>query len=453
MTRSMSYNIDFLLDGFRAQESLPALAWRDETLDFNRLADLVEERIAWAEREGIGAGTPAALIGDFSFTSVATLLVLIACKAIIIPLTEAAYHTLGERFSDVGAHVVIDARRKDVTIERRSQVPLNGLYSVLVERGSCGLVLFTSGSSGQPKVVVHDFERLLQKFKKPRPGMVTLNFLLFDHWGGLNTLLGCLSSGRLTVLPESRKPDDILNLVERFHIELLPTTPTFLNMVLVSRALERHDVSSLRLITYGAEPMPASTLARLRAALPDVELRQTYGMIELGVMRAKSKSAESLWVKLGGEGYDLRVVDGILQVKAESAMLGYLNAPSPFTEDGYFITGDRVEQDGEYLKILGRDSDLINVGGQKVYPAEVETVILELPEVADAAVYGERNMLTGNIVCADVTTAGEVDPNALRLKIKQHCAATLQAYMVPVRITFPKEPLQTARLKRVRHRT
>ncbi len=216
---------------------------------------------------------------------------------------------------------------------------------------------------------MHDFERLLEKFKLPRPGMVTLNFLLFDHWGGLNTLLGCLSSGELTVLPDSRKPDEILNLVQKYRVELLPITPTFLNMVLVSRALERYDVSSLRLITYGAEPMPASTLARIRAALPDVELRQTYGLIELGVMRAKTKSADSLWVKLGGEGYRLRVVDGILQVKAESAMLGYLNAPSPFTDDGFFVTGDRVEQDGEYLKILGRDSDLINVGGQKVYPA------------------------------------------------------------------------------------
>ncbi len=133
------------------------------------------------------------------------------------------------------------------------------------------------------------------------------------------------------------------------------------------------------------------------------------------------------------------MVNGILQVKAESAMLGYLNAPSPFTEDGYFVTGDRVEQDGEYLKILGRDSDLINVGGQKVYPAEVETVILELPEVVDAAVYGERNILTGSIVCADVTTTGDVDPDALRLKIKQHCAASLQPYMVPVRINFRRK--------------
>jgi len=442
--------IEEMLEAFRRRGDALALAWREDALSFEGLARSVEERIEWAKERGIAQGDPVALLGDFSFDAIATLLALVALKTIVIPLTDATFATLGEEFEAVGPRFVVDARGAETSVEERFGPPGNALYDVLVERGTCGLVLFTSGSSGKPKAVVHDFERLLEKFRTPRAGMVTLNFLLFDHWGGLNTLFGCLANGRLTVLPESRKPDDILALVERFRIELLPTTPTFLNMVLVSGALDRHDVSSLKLITYGAEPMPASTLARIRDALPAVEFRQTYGMIELGVMRAKSRSAESLWVKLGGEGYDLRVVDGILQVKAQSAMLGYLNAPSPFTSDGYFITGDRVEQDGEYLRILGRDSDLINVGGQKVYPAEVETVILELPEVADVAVYGERNILTGSIVCADVTPAGEHDSNALRILIKRHCAAVLQPYMVPVRINFPTASLQTTRLKRRR---
>jgi acyl-CoA synthetase (AMP-forming)/AMP-acid ligase II len=144
-------------------------------------------------------------------------------------------------------------------------------------------------------------------------------------------------------------------------------------------------LSALRLITYGSEPMPPTTLARLRAAFPSVELRQTYGLIELGVLRAKSESSDSLWVKVGGEGYDLRVVDGILQIKAASAMLGYLNAASPFTQDGYFITGDRVELNGEYMRFLGRESELINVGGQKVFPGEVESVLLESDLVEEAA--------------------------------------------------------------------
>src|SRR5215813_819760 len=207
--------------------------------------------------------------------------------------------------------------------------------------------------------------------------MRTLNFLLFDHWGGLNTLLHCLANRSPVALLESRMPHQVCELMERHQLELLPASPTFLNMLLLSRAYEGRDLSALRLITYGSEPMPPATLAGLRAAFPQVELRQTYGLIELGVLRAKSQGSDSLWVKVGGDGYDLRVVDGILQIKADSAMLGYLNAPSPFTEDGYFITGDRVDLNGEYMRFLGRESELINVGGQKVFPAEVEEVLLE----------------------------------------------------------------------------
>ena len=89
--------------------------------------------------------------------------------------------------------------------------------------------------------------------------------------------------------------------------------------------------------------------------------------------------------------YKTRIIDGNLQIKAESAMLGYLNAPSPFTEDGWFITGDEVLQKGDYIKILGRRSEIINVGGEKVYPAEVESVIQELDFVSDVEIYAEKN--------------------------------------------------------------
>lgn len=445
-------DIDFLLEGFRAKQDAPAIAWRGKVLSFADLAILTEQHIEWLGRQGVGIGTPVILLGDFSFTSVALLLALTARRAITIPLTPTTYQSLGSLIDDVAPEFILDTRGADVTVEHRQRTPPNDLYRILIERRTCGLVLFTSGSTGRPKAVVHDFSRLIEKFRKTRPAMVMVNFLLFDHWGGINTLLSALASGTLIVLPDDRNPDEICKLIEHYRVELLPATPTFLNMLLISRAFERADLSSLKLITYGAEPMPESTLNRLREVFPAVELRQTYGMIELGVMRAKSKSSDSLWVKLGGEGYQLRVVDGILQIKADAAMLGYLNAPSPFTEDGYFITGDRVEQEGEYLKILGRDSDLINVGGQKVYPAEVETAILEVPEVRDAVVYGERHILTGKIVCADVIAADGVNATALRQKIKQHCAAKLQPFMVPVRINFPKEGIYTTRLKRRRDR-
>ena len=98
--------------------------------------------------------------------------------------------------------------------------------------------------------------------------------------------------------------------------------------------------------------MPESTLKRFNQLFPDIKLLQTYGLSEVGILRSKSKSSDSLWVKVGGEEFETRVIDGMLEIKAKSAMLGYLNAPSPFTEDGWFKTWDAVEVEGEYIKIL-----------------------------------------------------------------------------------------------------
>ena len=285
-------DISFFLERFHAKKDAPALAWRGQIMTFAELARSAEERISWLERQNVGVGASVILLGDFSFTSVALLLALAARRAITIPLTTTTYQSLGGLIDDVAPEFIFDARGADITVDHRRKTPPNDLYQILIERQTCGLVLFTSGSTGRPKAVVHDFSRLIEKFRNARPAMVMVNLLLFDHWGGINTLLSALSSGTLIVLPDDRNPDEICKLIERYRIELLPATPTFLNMLLISRAFERADLSSLKLITYGAEPMPASTLKRLREIFPAVELRQTYGMIELGVMHAKSKSSE-----------------------------------------------------------------------------------------------------------------------------------------------------------------
>src|SRR6185369_16038370 len=91
-----------------------------------------------------------------------------------------------------------------------------------------------------------------------------------------------------------------------------------------------------------------------------------------------------------------------LWIRSSWAMLGYLNAPSPFDDEGWFNTGDLVETDGEYVRILGRKSDIINVGGQKVYPAEVESVVLEMDNIVDAIVTGRPSPVTGHVVVAKV---------------------------------------------------
>lgn len=444
-------NIDFLLARFESAPDRAAMVQQASRLTFGELHHGITQRIEWLTETGVRGGDAVILLGDYSPQSVSIFLALIELGCILIPLTPGVYNSLTQSLPEVAPMWHIDATNDDVTIDRMPETAtLPALYLELHARRVPGLVMFTSGSSGKPKAVVHDFSKLLEKFRMPRPAMITLNFLLFDHWGGLNTLLHALSNLCLIVFPDRRTPESVCELIAQHRIELLPATPSFLNLLLISGAHLRHDLTSLKIISYGAEPMPASTLVGMRKAFPNVELRQTYGMIELGVLRAKSRAVDSLWVKVGGDGYQLRVVDGILQIKAESAMLGYINAPSPFTADGYLITGDLVEQDGEWLRILGRQSDIINVGGQKVYPSEVEAIILEQTIVVDAVVYGESHPLTGKIVCADVVLSEGADEAASRKEIVRWCRQHLQPYMVPMKVRFVSGSLQTQRLKRAR---
>jgi acyl-CoA synthetase (AMP-forming)/AMP-acid ligase II len=231
---------------------------------------------------------------------------------------------------------------------------------------------------------------------------------------------------------------------------LLPASPTFLNLLLLSEEYRNYDLSSLKLITYGTEPMPLSTLERVKNIFPNIKLLQTYGLIELGVLSSKSKNDNSLWVKVGGEGFETRVVNDMLEIKAYSAMLGYLNAKSPFTDDGWFMTGDQVEVDGEFIKILGRKSEIINVGGEKVYPAEVESVIHELDNVAEVTVFAEKNPILGNIVCARVRLIKQEEIKLFTNRLKTYCKTRLQNFKIPIKVMLVDEIQITDRFKKKR---
>lgn len=196
--------------------------------------------------------------------------------------------------------------------------------------------------------------------------------------------------------------------------------------------------------------MPASTLTRVAAAFPDAKLQQTYGMTELGILRSESRGPDSLWVRVGGEGYETKVVEGRLWVRAESAMLGYLNAPNPFSEDGFLDTGDLVEVDGDWLRILGRRSEVINVGGSKVHPAEVESVLLAMDGVEDAAVAAEPNAITGQIVTATVRVGTGESLTDFKGRMRAWCRDRLESYKIPAKVRFADGPLYSERYKRKR---
>ncbi|HEX8030113.1 MAG TPA: fatty acid--CoA ligase family protein, partial [Vicinamibacterales bacterium] len=414
-------------------------------------AQLSEAMQQWRERfqaAGVPRGGVVGVEGDYGVETIAAFLAAISEHLILVPLSpDSAAHA--DAFLKI-AEVEWRVNGAAATVDRTCVSATHEHFLELRRRDAAGLVLFSSASTGTHKAAVHDLSRLLEKFATPRRPWRTVMFLQLDHIGGINTLLYALANGGTVVVARQRHPDDVAATIAKHGVELLPTSPSFLNLLLMSGAIDRHDLSSLRLITYGTEPMPVSTLQRATRALPHATFQQTYGLTEVGILRSKSRDSESLWVRVGGEGFETKVLDGRLWIRARSGMLGYLNAPSPFDADGFLDTGDRVEVDGEWMRILGRESEIINVGGNKVYPAEVEAVILELDGVVDAIVAGEPHPLTGAVVTTTVVLRSPESLADFKVRLRSHCIERLAAFKIPVRVRIVEGPLHSSRYKRQR---
>jgi acyl-coenzyme A synthetase/AMP-(fatty) acid ligase len=399
--------------------------------------------------KGLPRGAPIGIIGNHSPASAAWLQACAQAGCTAVPLSgNPAEHEA--RLKMVGAVLVVRCGFEDWTLEEGPGGQMPPLLADLAKRGRAGLVLFSSGTSGEPKAMVQDLTSLLESYADRKPSRLPVCILLsFDHIGGLNTLLGALASGAPIVVPESRSPSDVSEAIERHKAAVLPATPTFLNLLLASGEHQRRDLSSIRLITYGTEPMPPPLLERLRVAFPRAKFVQTFGTSETGIAKTESPDPGSLFMKL--EGQEWKVMDGELWLRSKTSILGYLNAPNDrFTPDGWFRTGDRVELGPDNtFRVLGRAGEMINVGGEKLFPQEVEAVILEVPGVLDCRVRGEPNALTGQTVVAEIVPSPGSDPESLRSSIRSTCRSHLARHKVPTKVSFV-ESVSGGRVKKVR---
>jgi acyl-coenzyme A synthetase/AMP-(fatty) acid ligase len=444
-------HVEFLAQRLTRKPTDAALVWKGRTTSNAQLVERLDHARNQLAKMGIGPGAVVSLEADFSPSAVGWLLASIDLGCVVVPLTFAVEAQKPELRAIVSTEfsVTIDADDRASVLKTGMRCE-HALVLELRHRGHPGLVLFSSGSTGKSKAALHDLVPFLEKYKVPRRAFRTIGFLLFDHIGGINTLLYALANSGTVVVVAKRTPESVCRAIEEHKVNLLPTSPTFLNLLMVSDAIQSHDLSSLEVITYGTEPMPESLLKRVHATFPRAKLQQTYGLSEVGILRSKSRSDDSLWMKIGGEGFETRVVDGMLEIKAQSAMMGYFNHPSPFTTDGWFRTGDLVEQDGEYFRVLGRASELINVGGEKVFPAEVEGILGEMPGVLEVTVSGERNMLTGQLVRALVRLSGDESTSEFRMRMRAYCQGRLAPYKIPQKVVLADTPLHSERFKKSR---
>jgi acyl-coenzyme A synthetase/AMP-(fatty) acid ligase len=277
-------------------------------------------------------------------------------------------------------------------------------------------------------------------------------FLLFDHIGGINSLLGALRVGGTAIVPHERTPDEICALIEKYEIRLLPTSPTFLNLLLIGAYHEKYDLGSLRLITYGTEPMPDELLSRVNAAFPRARLLQTFGTSETGISTTASESSRSTYFKIDDPAVQYRIVDGELQLKSTTQFIGYLNYPSDsLTEDSWFKTGDLVEENADgFIRIKGRAKEIINVGGEKVLPLELESVLLSSPLIDECVVYGQPNAITGQSVCADVKPKGEMARADVRKHVRMFLAGKVDRFKIPSTINVVDAVTISDRFKKKR---
>ena len=383
------------------------------------------------------------IYSDYTFHSISLLLSLSDLNINIIPLVKTTESEYQEKVESVNPHLILSFNHDNKLIIKNSKLTPNkeDVFNDVTNKGDTGIVLFSSGTTGKPKVMIQNLTKIKSSFKVPRR-QKTLRFiilLMFDHIGGLNTLFNCLINGSPFVVPQDRSPSLVISLINKYQVNILPTTPTFLNLLMIDESFDSSKLKSLKLITYGTERMSEIILNKLNTSLPKVKLLQTFGTSETGILKTQSKSSNSLFFKIVDDEKEYKIVGDELYLRSKTQVNGYVNQSSEdFLNDGWYATGDLVETDEDgYIKIIGRKNKIINVGGLKVLPKEIEDVINSVNGVVDSTVYSEPNNLVGNIVCAKIFTQLE-NTKELKLEIKSVCRKNLDKYKVPVKLYFEK---------------
>jgi acyl-coenzyme A synthetase/AMP-(fatty) acid ligase len=318
--------------------------------------------------------------------------------------------------------------------------PLNNTSPDVAE--AC-ILLPTSGTTGTPKIVRHHLGLLLMPLSGYAPPERRRTLIGYHpvSFAGLKVMLAAtVARGQLVAVSEptlARLAEAALSLApDEFR-----GTPTVMRSLLSLLGAEASKLPFDR-IGLAGETIDQLLLDRLRALLPHAELWQNYGASETGsFMTVKDGRAgfPARWFEEGLGPVRLRIVDGVFEVASPIAMLGYLCGPMRRPQDppAWWRTGDMIGIEGDRAHFLGRADSLINVGGAKVRPEEVEQLLLAVAGVVDARVFGRRNPITGQLVAAEVAAMPGIDHVALRSRIRDTLTENLERYKLPrfLRIT------------------
>ena len=289
------------------------------------------------------------------------------------------------------------------------------------------LLILTTGTTGVPRGVRHDWSRMLRPTRRvaPAPDERWLLAYGLHQFAGYQVVLHVAAAGATLVAPIPRRPQQGLDAIRRHAVTHASATPTFWRFLLAEMRAGGDEVRGLRQITLGGEAIPAPLLGELERAFPEARVSQVYAGNEFGPTGSVRDRRNGLPVSVLERDEDadvaFKIVDGQLWIRSRVGMLGYYGEPE-IDPDEWRPTGDLVEVEDDRIHFRGRASDVINVGGVKVHPLPVEERVSSVDGVVLCRVFGRPNALTGEIVAVEVVAASEADREQVEDAVREACA-------------------------------
>src|ERR1700733_7418109 len=347
---------------------------------------------------------------------------------------EAVVTDQPERFTSLGIELVVTAS-EELQAATRAQT----------ERATEWLML-TSGTLGLPKIVGHTLEGLTGAIAADGPARgsrpIWATFYDIRRYGGLQIFLRAIIGGGSLVLSEPGEAlaDHVARLNEK-AVTHISGTPSHWRKLLMSGAA---SAFSPRYVRLSGENADQAVLDGLHQAFPEASVGHAYASTEAGVGFAVNDGLEGFPASMVGtisDGVEMKIVDGSLRIRSRRAAHAYVgrHAAALTDEDGFVDTGDMVALRGHRYHFVARRGGIINIGGLKVHPEEIEAVINRHDAVRMSRVKARKSPITGAIVIADVVLADGGDAsgsNEIKSQILADCRASLAPHKVPAMIKF-----------------
>jgi len=416
-----------------------------------RLAELVSGTMLAGRLAELG-GRSVFLKTKDHFSAALALVELdgVAKRIVLYPPCLTPEH-LPQLFSNAEVDAVVHEEGEDVAAALA--VPLRIAYSPLSpsaapvpsHRYATEWLLLTSGTTGVPKIVVHTLASLTDPIKIRRrndPTVVWGTFYDIRRYGGLQIYLRALRGRTSLVLSGASEPTSaFLERLRQHAVTHLSGTPSHWRRVLMMPA---NELPTLRYLRLSGEIADQALLDSLRRTYPHAQLAHAYASTEAGVVFAVEDRLEGFpasFLNGVGKGVAMKIEDATLRVRSRRTASKYAGSKEPLLDaDGFVDTGDVVQRRGERYYFMGRRGGIVNVGGLKVHPEEVESVINRHPDVRMSLVRARKNPFTGAVVVADVLLRDQRDAGNrgkdVEREILDICRGVLPEYKVPALIRF-----------------